>query len=99
MTVFAISFRLDQGSDYTRRWQSVDATVRRLSAGPPFHETTSFYVLEANASAGSVWNALVTGSDLDMRRDALVVLNLSAKDAQFGGTAMPDRLNALLAAR
>lgn len=99
MSVFAISFRLDQGPDYARRWESVDAAVRRLSSGPPFDETTSFYVLQANASADTLWNALVTGSELDMRRDALVVLNLSAKDSQFGGTALPDRLNALLAAR
>lgn len=99
MAVFAISFRLDQGPDYARRWQSVDAAVRRLSARPPFSETTSFYIFEASASADSLWKALIASSEIDMRRDALVVLNLSAKDSQFGGTAMPDRLNALLGAR
>lgn len=99
MAVFAISFHLDQGPDYARRWQSVDTAVRQLSGSPPFDETTSFYVLQANASADALWNALVTGSEFDLRRDALVVLNLSAKDSQFGGTARPDRLNALLAAR
>ena len=99
MATFAISFRLDQGPDYARRWQSVDTAVRRLSSGAPFDETTSFYVLQANASADALWDAIVAGSELDMRRDALVVLNLSAKDSQFGGTTAPHRLNALLAAR
>lgn len=99
MAVFAVSFRLDQGPDYARRWQSVDTAVRRLSSGQPFDETTSFYVLKADISADALWTALVSGSELDMRRDALVVLNLSAKQSQFGGTTTPARLNGLLAAR
>jgi len=99
MAVFAISFRLAHGADHARRWQSVDAAVRRFSIGAPFDETTSFYILQANTSADALWNAVVSGSELDMRRDALVVLNLSADDSQFGGTSAPARLNALLAAR
>jgi len=100
MAVFAISFRIDNGFDHPKRWQSVvDAIKKEAIDGDKWEETTSFFLIKSNKTAAELLDSIYYGSDLNESRDVILVLNTSFKDHAHKGAKYPYTLNALLDAR
>lgn len=80
MAVFIVSFRLEDNSTYSRRWQSmVDAINRCAIGGRTWDETTSFVLLEGNQTAEHLVNLIYLGAEFNSLTDTLLVVDVTNK--------------------
>jgi hypothetical protein len=99
LAVFAVTFRLEAGPDYSTRWQSVVEAVHREAIGDVWEEPTSFFLFESRKSAHDLCHAIYHGSQIYDSRDLILVTNLSLKDYDQKGAKYPNTLSSLMNAR
>lgn len=100
MAVHLVTFRLDNGPDYSDRWNSLVDALRALADdGITWEETTSVFILKSPLSAADLLEKIWISSSLNKTRDKCVVINLSYKLYAAFGCEYPHTLNSLMAAR
>ena len=100
MSVFAVSFRLGDRSNYTEVWTSVVSAIRSQASGPVWEETSSFFIFESSKTASEISHAVYIGSLFTDTQDIMVVTNLSVKaHASRGALAQSSKLEGLMSRR
>lgn len=101
MAVHLVTFRLEDGPDYSKRWASVVEAIRGLAEDDhlTWEETTSVFILKSRLSAAGLHEAIWLRSELKKTGDVCVVINLSAKEYQPSGCRYPHTLHSLMSAR
>ncbi|WP_417494392.1 hypothetical protein [Maricaulis sp.] len=98
MAIFAISFRVKDTGNRQERWQSMVDKIREI-ASKSWDETTSFFIIEANRTAGSLADAIYFETEM-AASDTLLVVNLSTKVyAKHGEIKYPNTLDSLMSSR
>jgi len=98
MALFAILFRLHHDDEHRRRL--LHHAVGRLSPDTLIYdELAGVYVARADLRAHEVHKGLTAAAKLRPARDLLVVIDLSKPEYSHAGSDMPERLDAILAAR
>lgn len=87
MATYMIAFRLAWGDNYTDRWASVVAAIRRQAIGPTWEELTALIILQSDNSADEVASAIYVTSALDITKDTLLVV-----DVDGGGYAIRGKI-------
>ena len=62
MALFAVTFRIDDGPDYAKRWQSVVDAIKKEAIGPVWDEPTSFHLFQSNQTSKQLCDAIYYGS-------------------------------------
>lgn len=99
MAVFLATFRLKEGSDYTKRWQSVVTRIKSEATGPTWDETTSVIIFKSPKSAAALLNDIRLGSEIRKNEDHLLIINLTQKEYAEFGAQYPATLKSLMDAR
>ncbi|UXN68000.1 hypothetical protein N8A98_00310 (plasmid) [Devosia neptuniae] len=76
MSLFAVSFVLEDGADYAARHAALVVAIETAAVGEVWCETTSFYLLTSTLNSPGLREAIAGGADLQ-KGDTLVVLNIS----------------------
>lgn len=96
MSVFAVTFRIHDDSDYRRRYDSFTDEVRN-GATTHWEETTSFMLVETTESIDSFCSRIYVKSSFDSSKDIYVVMDTQVKSARARGPIKyPFTLHSLL---
>lgn len=96
MAVYAVSFRIHNDTDYSRRYESF---TKALTAGAirSWEETTSFVLVETAESIDTFCLRIYVGSAFDASKDIYLVMDVEKPSARFRGkNEYPNTLQALI---
>ena len=78
MATFILSFRIDLDATYQARYASTVSAIRaEAKNGRWWDETTSYFLIEADKTADSLARSVYLRADLDLSKDALLVVNVT----------------------
>jgi hypothetical protein len=78
MSLFAVSFELEDGSDYADRYKALTEAIEALADTEVWSETTSFYLLTSTKNSVGLKAALLDAVNLQ-KGDKLLIINISQK--------------------
>lgn len=73
---FAISYMLEDGSDYNDRVAALNKAIEEVADGDVWSETASFFLMTSTKNSASL-NEEITGAVAMQDGDKLLVINLS----------------------
>lgn len=76
MALFAVSFMLEDGSDYNDRYSALTKAIEAAADGDVWSETSSFYLVTSTKNSVGLKDE-ITASVALQDGDVLLVLNLS----------------------
>jgi hypothetical protein len=76
MSLFVVSFTLEDGSDYQDRHATLTDAIETAADGDVWKETTSFYLLTSTKNSAGLKEEIAEAANLQ-RGDTLVVINIS----------------------
>ncbi len=76
MALFAVSFKLEDGSDYKDRYAALTEAIEAASEGDVWSETSSFYLITSTRNSATLKDSFAEAANLQ-DGDVLLVLNLS----------------------
>lgn len=76
MALFAVSFMLEDGSDYNDRYSALTKAIEAAADGDVWSETSSFYLVTSTKNSVGLRDE-ITASVALQDGDVLLVLNLS----------------------
>ena len=96
MSVYAVSFRIHEDVDYSRRYQSFTSALA-AGATASWDETTSFVLVETSESIDAFCSRIYVHSAFDSSKDIYLVMDVEKKSARFRGkNKYPNTLQALI---
>ena len=76
MALFAISFTLEDGSDYDDRYAALTKAIEEIADGDVWSEMPSFYLVTSTKNSAGIKDEITTAVALQ-DGDVLLVINLS----------------------
>lgn len=76
MSLFAVTFRVQDGPNYEARYASLVEAIEAAGGHAYWDEPTSFYLIESNKNSGGLKDEIVANSQTNSD-DLLLVINLS----------------------
>lgn len=76
MALFAVSFMLEDGSDYKDRYTALTKAIEEAADGDVWSETASFYLVTSTKNSASLKDE-ITAAVAMQDGDVLLVINLS----------------------
>lgn len=76
MALFAVSFMLEDGSDYNDRYTALTKAIEAAADGDVWSETSSFYLVNSTRNSLGLKDE-ITGAVALQDGDVLLVINLS----------------------
>lgn len=76
MALFAVSFMLEDGSDYNDRYAALTKAIEQAADGDVWSETSSFYLVSSTRNSAGLKDEITTAVALQ-DGDVLLVINLS----------------------
>ena len=76
MALFAVSFMLEDGSDYSDRYAALTKAIEAAADGDVWSETSSFYLVNSTRNSLGLKDE-ITGAVALQDGDVLLVINLS----------------------
>ena len=76
MALFAVSFMLEDGSDYNDRYAALTKAIEQAADGDVWSETSSFYLVSSTRNSVGLKDEITTAVSLQ-DGDVLLVINLS----------------------
>ncbi|HTJ58030.1 MAG TPA: hypothetical protein VL418_10755 [Devosiaceae bacterium] len=97
MSIFAVTFRIDEQGEQGSRRKSIAACCRQEAVGPVRAEAASFFVLESSKTSTELAHSIYLKSLLHASRDKMLVVDLVTKDYMVIGDLDDSAIAALMA--
>ncbi len=97
MANFIVTFRLEDGTDYRERYDSLMEQLAIVSNGGSWDETSSFAGFTSSKSLEEVYSALYLESRFSPSKDTMVIIDLTnSKKKTCGLIEYPNTLSTCL---
>jgi len=85
MANFIVTFRLEHGTDYRERYESLMEQLATVSNGGSWDETSSFAAFTSHRSLDDVYSALYLQSRFSPSTDTMVIIDLTNRKKKACG--------------